>query len=166
MGKITQVNNNDSGLVARTKINEAMKTVETDSSLSGSGTVGDPLKVVGPGGGDVTEEYADLFVAANIIQINCNGKNHFTSSNIVAVSADATVTFSNETNVRTIEFDVDISNSATLTFPVDTFPSGTISGDSRWVSPVLSFGEKGIYNVSLKRSGSTYILIVSQTPAV
>ena len=49
MGKITQVNNGDTGLQARTKINEAMKSVESDATLSGSGTLGDPLKVVDSG---------------------------------------------------------------------------------------------------------------------
>lgn len=45
MGKITQVNNGDTGLQARNKINEAMKTIETDESLSGDGTAGNPLKL-------------------------------------------------------------------------------------------------------------------------
>ena len=44
MAKITQINNGDSGLVSRTNINEAMKTVEVDgTTITGDGTVANPL---------------------------------------------------------------------------------------------------------------------------
>ena len=46
MAKITQVNNGDTGLVARQKINEAMKTAEVGAWLSGDGTASNPLKAV------------------------------------------------------------------------------------------------------------------------
>ena len=48
MAKITQINNGDSGLVSRTNINEAMKTVESGATLSGDGTTATPLNVVLP----------------------------------------------------------------------------------------------------------------------
>lgn len=45
MAKVTQVSNGDSGVSARTAYNEAMKTVEVDSSLTGDGTSSNPLGV-------------------------------------------------------------------------------------------------------------------------
>ena len=48
MAKITQINNGDSGLVSRTNINEAMKTVESGATLTGEGTVASPLSIVLP----------------------------------------------------------------------------------------------------------------------
>ena len=52
MAKVTQTQNGDSGLVARTNWNEAIKTVEVDgTTITGDGTVGNPLVSVGGGGG-------------------------------------------------------------------------------------------------------------------
>jgi len=55
MGRITQTScgDNTGDFVNRT--NEAMKTVETDATLSGDGTEGNPLKVENAGGGGVPE---------------------------------------------------------------------------------------------------------------
>lgn len=47
MAKITQVNNGDTGLQARTKINEAIKDVEIGAEFSGSGIVGSVLIFLG-----------------------------------------------------------------------------------------------------------------------
>jgi len=49
MGKITPVNNGDTGLDARTKLNEAMQTVESNGTLTGEGTTANPLAVVNSG---------------------------------------------------------------------------------------------------------------------
>jgi len=69
MAKIDQVVNGESGASARAKINEAMKTVSHDSSLSGTGEVATPLQVVLSGrenldngqltGGEVTINVGD-----------------------------------------------------------------------------------------------------------
>lgn len=45
MAKIDQIANAETGLSSRTKINEAIKTVETDSTITGTGNPGDPLSV-------------------------------------------------------------------------------------------------------------------------
>lgn len=45
MGKISAVNIGDTGTAAKDKINEAMQTVESDSTLSGDGTAATPLGV-------------------------------------------------------------------------------------------------------------------------
>jgi len=46
MAKIVQVNNGDSGLVSRNKLNQAIETVEVDGvKITGDGNVGTPLTV-------------------------------------------------------------------------------------------------------------------------
>lgn len=45
MAKITQINNGDLGSVARTKINEALKSCDTGTYITGDGTSGSPLDV-------------------------------------------------------------------------------------------------------------------------
>lgn len=47
MGKVTQINNGDTGLQARTAYNEAMKEVEIGAEFSGDGTVATPLTFIG-----------------------------------------------------------------------------------------------------------------------
>lgn len=52
MAKINPVNNGDTGLTARQKINTSMESVETSGAVSGSGNVGDPIIVTAiPAGG-------------------------------------------------------------------------------------------------------------------
>ena len=46
MSKIDQVNNGDSGFDSRNKINEAIKTVESDATITGDGTIASPLSAV------------------------------------------------------------------------------------------------------------------------
>lgn len=60
MAKVTQVSNGASGYAARTAYNEAMKTVETDSTITGDGTVGSPLGI------------ADGFLNTETIAISCS----------------------------------------------------------------------------------------------
>lgn len=83
MGKVTQVNNNDSGLTARTNYNEAMKNVESDSSLSGSGTAGDPLKV------ESTNSYFDNVSATTAPAItNDSSENYGVGSTWIDIAND------------------------------------------------------------------------------
>jgi hypothetical protein len=50
MAKISQVNNGDTGLVSRNKLNEAIETVEVDgTTVAGDGNVGTPLNVLSTG---------------------------------------------------------------------------------------------------------------------
>jgi hypothetical protein len=83
MAKITQINNGDSGLVARTKINTALSSVETDATITGNGNVGTPLSV------DPTQH----FHSADRVRLNHTGTqpastiSDFTSAvNSVAIS--------------------------------------------------------------------------------
>jgi hypothetical protein len=78
MGKVTQVNNGDTGLQARTNYNEAMKTAETDGvTITGDGTVGNPL-VGTPGGVGSYSELSDTpaaKVAKKLQKIGDTGTN-------------------------------------------------------------------------------------------
>lgn len=58
MAKITQTNNGDTGLIARTNFNTALKSVETATNISGDGTVGSPLEAT-LSIDDLTDAYTD-----------------------------------------------------------------------------------------------------------
>jgi hypothetical protein len=113
MGKVTQVNNLDSGLTARTNFNEAMKAVETDATLTGDGNTGTELKLNPVK--TITRIRSTLSVVTNNINLDLQGANELKANNRVAITANATLTLLNYTNGEYIGLPVEISNSATIT---------------------------------------------------
>lgn len=162
MGKITPIVvfpnvGYDSGETAKNKINEAMKTVEVDSSLSGDGTAGNPLKV---GSSHYSTQESDLAIVTNDIAINVNSKNIFNALNTVIATSNTTITLSNITIARIITFDIEIQNSSTLTL---NNPGGyTIESEEG--GGTLDLGD-GIYTISMKITPTDSIIrIVRSNP--
>ena len=104
---------------------------------------------------------ADLVNSANVIDIDWNSLNDFNSSNRVAVSANASITYTNATNAQFATFKVLISNLATI-----TFPTGSISGDTRVSSRVFTTTANGAYTISIYKTTTEYEVVISTNPAI
>jgi hypothetical protein len=115
----------------------------------------------GGGGGNVSRERQTLTVTTNNIDLDWDGSNDLISSNRVAVSAGVTITYLNSTSAEFSTFKVEITNSATL-----TFPSGTVSGDANWSSLVWTPPSNGKFTVSIYKTGTEYEVILTQSAAV
>jgi hypothetical protein len=160
MGKITQVNNGDTGLASRTKINEAMKTVETDATLSGSGTVGNPLKVVG----SVTTQIAAPTIAATVLGVDFDSKNNYETSAEVVASANFSIVLSNTANARNAQIDLHITNSIIITLPANSLMQ---DDEDRWTpTPTYQIAVDGLtgnsYELNMRKVGSKLKWILSQ----
>jgi hypothetical protein len=118
MGKIDQIivfpnPGYDTGETAKDKVNNAMKTVETDATLTGDGNTGTELKL-NPAK-TVTRIRSTLSVVTNNINLDLQGANELKANNRVAITANVTLTLLNYTNGEYIGLPVEISNSATIT---------------------------------------------------
>lgn len=104
---------------------------------------------------------ADLSVVADNIEINFDSLPDFVSSNRVAISANATVSFANATAAQFTTFKAAITNLATITFPINS-----ISGDNRIVLGVFTPTENGNYSFSIYLTENDYEIVISQNPAI
>jgi len=104
---------------------------------------------------------ADLANSANVIDIDWNSLHDFNSSNRVAISANASITYVNATNAQFATFKVLISNLATI-----TFPTGSISGDTRISSRVFTPTANGNYTISIYKTTTEYEIVISTNPAI
>jgi len=127
MAKIDQVNNGDSGLNSRNKINEAIKTVESDATITGAGTVASPLsavqqdisgiatnaaEIVAIQGEQVTQDAA---IALNTAKtgITTQQANDITANNAKISYTDSAVVSQNSTDITAL--DSGKADKATLT---------------------------------------------------
>lgn len=161
MGKITQVNNGDTGLEARNKINEAMKSVETDATLSGDGTTSSPLSVVSSGGGNKT-------ITQTAINITVNGTTDIPISDDVKTLlftdgvTSQNFTFSNLSNTEEFTATRIIDNSANNSAVTLTWPGGQYWDDSVPVTGLAGIAALSKYelNVFVRSSSIARIEII------
>jgi hypothetical protein len=111
--------------------------------------------------GSISRNRVNLTVATNNIDLDWGGKNELVSTNIVSVSANATVAYLGVDKAEYADLAAQISNLATL-----TFPAGTISPDPNFSSLVWTPPTNGTYSVSITKKGSTYIALFTQMNAV
>lgn len=112
-------------------------------------------------GGTETRKIGSISVATNDIEIDFEDLSEFVSSNRVAVSANATISFANAPTTGFATFKVTISNLSTL-----TFPTNSVSGDSRVISRVFTPTTNGAYNVSIYLTSGEYDVVISQNPSL
>lgn len=155
MGKITQVSNGDTGLQARTNLNEAMKTVEHDATMSGDGTAASPLTVA------VGWVFPTLAVATNKVDLDFENNVFLLASNRVEITAAATISVLQPPAVGVATFKVEITNLAPL-----TFGTGSVSPDPNWVTLVWTPPSDGKFSISIYKTGTEYEVIFTQIEAV
>lgn len=109
----------------------------------------------------VSKRKADLTVIDNNIEIDFNDLNEFVGTNRLSISADSAISFVNSSSATFVTFKVDITNLATITFPL-----GSISGDARIVSRVFTPEENGKYCVSIYITPEDYDIVITSTPAI
>lgn len=109
----------------------------------------------------IKRQISTLTISANTININFNNATDFVSNNRVNITTATTVNFLNFTNATFATFKILITNLATI-----TFPSGSISGDSRIITRIFTPLLNGNYTVSIYITGSEYDIVISQQPAI
>jgi len=109
----------------------------------------------------VLRRRATLSVVANNVELNWGGANDLISTNRVAISANATISYANVANAEIATFKIQISNLATL-----TFPAGSVSPDMSWSALVWTPAENGNFTISIYRTGTEYEVIFTQAAAV
>jgi len=114
--------------------------------------------------GDITRQRSALAVVPgvpNTLTLDWNNKNELVSNNIVPVSAAVTVVYSQTASAEFTDFLVNITNLAPITFPVVT-----VSPDTNWSSLVWTPPGNGIFEISIRKVGTTYLALFTQQPAV
>ena len=159
MGKIGQIivfpnPGYDTGQTSADKLNEAMETVESDATLSGDGTTGDPLKVESvPNVHTVNEQ--TITVGSNIIPLDWDSKNILWGLNELGISAAASVSFNNTGNSRGASFWLNITNTSVITFPSSvTVMQEFEKTAGRWDETTWEFtpASDGLYEFVLTKS--------------
>jgi len=102
-----------------------------------------------------------LSISTNNIDLDFNNYFQLVGSNRVAISANTTISFANATNARFATFKILITNLSTV-----TFPTGTISGDSRIASRIFTPLLNGNYTVSIFITSSDNEVVISQQPSI
>ncbi len=101
-----------------------------------------------------------LTVSSNIINLNFESLQQLVADNMLAISANASITISNAPATGECQFRVNITNLATLTFPTGTYMQ---ESDSRWDSTNRIFTPEsdGQYELVMTITTGAYYLKVS-----
>lgn len=127
MAKITQTANGDSGAVVRANNNEAMKTVEVSTGLTGTGVVGDPLIATGLANivEDITPQLGgNLDLNGNVITGLEIGTNVQAWSSVLDATTASFLT-ADETKLDNIEDLADVTDEANV---VSSLSGATLTG--------------------------------------
>jgi len=158
MTKITQVQNNDSGLDARTKINQAIESVDTDSSIFGDGNTATPLSVGQPVGPTDSPVFNELTGKLNLQHAKTGASGTFgaNESIIGCTASNITISLSSLANIQgRLLIIKDESGTASGASPItiDTQGAETIDGQSQ-VQIIVDYGFLAVYS-----DGSNWFII-------
>jgi hypothetical protein len=95
------------------------------------------------------------------IPLDWDSLNDLISTNRVAIAANRTFTYVNATNAEFCTFKVEITNTATL-----TFPSGSVSSDPNWDTLVWTPPSNGKFTISIYKTSTEYEVLFTQIAAV
>ncbi len=101
-----------------------------------------------------------LLIVDNVIAIDYEGKTQFVSNNLLLVTANASISFSNQPQSCELQFRVNIANMATLTFPAGTYMQ---ESEGRWdsINRVFTPESDGKYEVVITIVDGDYYLKIS-----
>ena len=113
-----------------------------------------------PASNVVTREEVPIVNTANVIDVDFNNETQFTGNEAEAVSAGVSITFSNTPTVGEAQLRFEITNTATITFPVGSKMQNT---DDRWndTTRVFTPPENGLYEIVVTIVGSIYLVKIS-----
>jgi hypothetical protein len=140
----------------RNSVNDVVNSYLIDKVVAGSGIT---LTTLNSGGNeqlqvnaDVPQQEQTLAVVTNNIELDFNNKKQLVGINLLAVTANATISRVNTTNAQRDNFWLNITNTATITFPAGTYMQKF---------GVFTPAENGIYEFVETKVGTDYYLKIS-----